>query len=211
MTMIAPLQNEPISDGDRSHDPRPATMIVPVLIVGFIVAGLVYLPWQAMIILGGSAVGAFIAWAATTRTRPIQNRNVISLYFVAVALQTAHMGEEYLEEFGPEFSELFGSETLWTETKFLMPFVFIGVPLWILAGVAMSYDIPVARDLGNYFAWFYAIGAGLVNAIAHVIVFPLKAGGYFPGLWTALTFHFVMSIVLIRALLRDSRPNRRSA
>ena len=56
---------------------------------------------------------------------------------------------------------------------------------------------------GNYFAWYYALGAGLINAIAH-FTFPILAGGYFPGLYTA-PIHLVRSIILIWELLRENR------
>ena len=54
--------------------------------------------------------------------------------------------------------------------------------------------------------WFYALGAGLTNAIAHFI-FPIVVGGYFPGLYTA-PLHLIMSIVLIRALLIENQRVR---
>ena len=39
------------------------------------------------------------------------------------------------------------------------------------------YQIRIA----NYMLWFYALGAGLLNAIS----FPIIKGGYFPGVYTA--------------------------
>ena len=97
--------------------------------------------------------------------------------------------------FAPRFSEeLVNDPGTWTQTEFLATFVFAFVPLWILAALAMSYKIPIVNAIGNYFAWFYALGAGLTNAIAH-FVFPIITGGYFPGLYTA-PFHLIMSIDL---------------
>ena len=109
--------------------------------------------------------------------------------------------------FGPRFSDQFAGEPgTWTEAEFLVTFVFAGLALWIFAAVAMSSKIPIVNALGNYFAWFYALGAGLLNAIAH-FVFPVVVGGYFPGLYTA-PLHLIMSLILIRALLIENRRVR---
>ena len=71
------------------------------------------------------------------------------------------------------------------------------------ASLAMSIKIPIVSALGNYFAWYYALGAGLINAIAH-FAFPILSGGYFPGLYTA-PIHLIMSLIFIWALLRENR------
>ncbi len=122
---------------------------------------------------------------------------------MAILIQTVHLGEEYIGRFGPRITELFHSDIYWSEPKFLIPFVFVGVPLWISAALAMSVKIPVISALGNYFAWYYALGAGLINAIAHFI-FPILSRGYFPGLYTA-PLHLIMSLILIRALLIENK------
>ncbi len=150
-------------------------IIVPVAIVGLTVAGLIHLPVQGVVILAGAAVVAYVAWLLTTYKNPVESRKVIHLYLLAVLIQTVHLGEEYLGRFGPRITELFQSDIYWSEPKFLVPFVFVGVPLWISAALAMSSKIPIISALGNYFAWYYALGAGLINAIAHFI-FP----GYTP-------------------------------
>jgi hypothetical protein len=51
--------------------------------------------------------------------------------------------------------------------------------------------------------WFYALGAGLLNAVAH-FVFPVLEGGYFPGLYTALG-HLILSALLLHLLVQESR------
>ena len=181
-------------------------VILPVTIISLIFVGLIQLPIQGVVILGGAAIAAYIAWLLTTYKNPVQSRRVIHIYLLAVALQTIHLGEEYLGGFGPRITDLFNSDIFWSQSKFLVPFVFVGVPLWILAALAMSYKIPIVNALGNYMAWFYALGAGLINAIAHFI-FPILSGGYFPGLYTA-PLHLIMSLILIRALLVENKVVR---
>ncbi len=184
-----------------------SAMVISLLITGMIVGFLSYLPYQGVIILGGAGIVAFIGWGLTTYQNPVESSNVINLYLLAVAIQTIHMGEEYLGRFGPRFSDQFAGEPgTWTEAEFLVTFVFAGLALWIFAAVAMSSKIPIVNALGNYFAWFYALGAGLLNAIAH-FVFPVVVGGYFPGLYTA-PLHLIMSLILIRALLIENRRVR---
>ena len=55
--------------------------------------------------------------------------------------------------------------------------------------------------------WFYALGAGLINAVSH-FVFPILKGGYFPGLYTA-GGHLILSALLIVFLLQESRRLKR--
>ena len=178
-------------------------VLIPIIIVPLILLGLVHLPLQGVVILGGAAIVAYIAWILTTYKNPVESPRVVHLYLLAITLQTIHLGEEYLGEFGPRITDLFSSDIYWSQPKFLVPFVFVGVPLWVSAALAMSYKIPIISALGNYLAWYYALGAGLINAIAHFI-FPILAGGYFPGLYTA-PLHLVMSLILIRALLVENR------
>jgi len=74
--------------------------------------------------------------------------------------------------------------------------------LWCLAAAGALYQIRVA----NFMLWFYALGAGLLNAIAH-FVFPVIKGGYFPGLYTAAG-HLILSVLLITFLIQESRRLR---
>ncbi len=183
-------------------------ILVLILIAGTIAGWLIYIPVQGVIILGVAGVLAFIGWRLTTYNNPVESRNVINLYLLAVAIQTIHLGEEVLGGFAPRFSEEFANDPgTWTETEFLATFVFAFVPLWILAALAMSYKVPIVNAIGNYFAWFYALGAGLTNAIAH-FVFPIISGGYFPGLYTA-PLHLIMSVILIWALIKENNRVRK--
>ena len=76
--------------------------------------------------------------------------------------------------FPHEIVDLFDSPRDWSEQSFLLTFVFGFGAVWLLAGAGALYQVRVA----NYFLWFYALGAGLINAISH-FVFPILEGGYF--------------------------------
>ena len=183
-------------------------LALPVLIAVAVAVGASIIPRQGLFILGVAAAAAYLGWLLTSYRNPVESKRVVHLYFAAVAIQVVHLGEEYLFGFAPRFSVLFDTDIVWSERSFLGVFVFGFVPLWILSGLAMISRVPALRDLGTYFAWFYALGAGLINAIAH-LVFPLLAGGYFPGLYTA-PLHLIMSLILLHALLKETARVRAS-
>ncbi len=178
-------------------------LILPFIIIVAIMLGSSIIPTQGLFILGLAAVVAYVGWLLTSFRNPIESQQVVYVYLLAVSVQVIHLGEEYLFGFAPRFSSLFNTNIIWSERSFLSVFVFGFVPLWILAALAMLSRIPILRDFGNYFAWFYALGAGLINAIAH-FVFPILAGGYYPGLYTA-PLHLIMSIFVIYVLLKETK------
>jgi hypothetical protein len=173
-------------------------IFVGAAVTAFIVIGSVYLPFQAMVILGGAALVSLVGWLLTSYHYPVQSKRVIALYLLAVSVQIIHLSEEYAFGFPIEFSALFGGKD-WSLHSFLMTFVFGFGFVWVASAAGMLYQVRIA----NYFVWFYALGAGLINAIAHFI-FPILAGGYFPGLYTA-PVHLVLSIVLIWALVLETK------
>ncbi len=177
------------------------SVFVGMAIITLIALGMGYLPSQAMFILGGAAIISYIAWLGTSHRYPVESKGVVALYLGSVSLQIIHLSEEYAFGFPLQFSLLFDAKD-WSIHSFLMTFVFAGAALWVAAAAGLLYRIRIA----NYFVWFYALGAGLINAIAH-FVFPILAGGYFPGLYTA-PLHLVMSIVLIVALVRETKMLR---
>jgi hypothetical protein len=188
----------------RRTEPYSALAVGALIIVG-LMAGALSLPIQAVVILGTAAVVAYVAWLWTTYRHPVRSRRVIATYLAAVAFQILHLAEEHFFGFPHQFTELFNSPTEWTESSFLLVFVFGAGALWVLAGAGALYQVRVA----NYFIWFYALGAGLINAIAHFI-FPLLAGGYFPGLYTA-GGHLVFSGLLLYFLVVESRQAGRGS
>lgn len=151
-----------------------------------------------MFILGLAGVLGFLAWLFTTYRYPVQSRRVLATYLLAVAFQMIHLSEDYTGNFPHEFVELFDSPREWSERNFLLTFVFFFGVVWGTAAAGALYRFKIA----NYFIWFYALGAGLVNAISH-FVFPILKGGYFPGLYTA-TGHLLLSL-LIYFLIKEAQ------
>jgi hypothetical protein len=189
----------------RTPPPRPervTALVVAAMAIGFSTWALLTMPIQVGAILTVASAAAWIAWIRTTYAYPVRTRKVIAVYLCAVAFQLIHMSEEYTGHFPHEIVDLFNSPREWSEKSFLLTFVFGFGALWILAAAGALYQIRIA----NFMLWFYALGAGLINAISH-FVFPILKGGYFPGVYTAAG-HLVMSALLIYLLIKESKRLR---
>ena len=197
----------PVELGAGRPEPveRVSAVVVAVLVTGFCTWVLLTLPLQAAFILVAASWVAFAAWLKTTYTYPVRSRKVLATFLCAVAFQFVHMSEEYVGGFPHEITDLFDSPRPWSERAFLLTFVFGFGALWCLAAAGVLYQIRIA----NYMLWFYALGAGVLNAVSH-FVFPILKGGYFPGLYTAAG-HLVMSALLIRFLLQETASLRTAA
>jgi hypothetical protein len=154
-------------------------LLVILLLVTFFVVGLQKIGLAVVAIVSGAGLLAFVAWMLTTYRTPASPQ-ILPIYLLTVASLHLHIMEEYSMGFAPRMSRLFGIP-MFTERSFLISFAFVGIVLWILAGVGLIYRNPLA----NYAAWFmFSIP---VMEISHYI-FPLLEGGpyhYFPGMWTA--------------------------
>jgi len=197
-TMVTSPQTRPATE-------RVSAIVVAVFIIGFAVWVWLTLPYQAAFILTLASVLAYAGWITTTYAYPVKSRKVIATYLCAVAFQLVHMAEEYTGKFPHELVNLFSSPRDWSEKSFLLTFVFGFGALWCLAAAGAMYQIRIA----NYMLWFYALGAGLLNAISH-FVFPIIKGGYFPGLYTA-GGHLIMSGLLIYFLLLEAKQLKAAA
>jgi hypothetical protein len=155
-----------------------------------------------VIIIGGSAIIAYVIWLLTTYRQPADASKVLPLYLVAVCAQLVHETEEYLAGFPSQFSTLFHIP-VFTEQFFVITFLLVFSIIWVGAAVGLIYKNPVA----NFLAWFFVIGPGLVNGIAH-FVFPFLAHRlYFPGILTVL-LPTTASILVIWQLLRPFMLNK---
>ncbi|BCJ74871.1 hypothetical protein CS0771_44150 [Catellatospora sp. IY07-71] len=180
--------------------PEPySAIIMAVLAAAFSTWALLTVPVQGAAVLAAASVLAWSGWITFSYARPVRSRRVIAVYLLAVGFQLIHMAEEYTGGFPHEIVELFDSPRDWPENEFLLVFVFGFGALYFFAGAGALYQIRVA----NFFLWWYALGAGLLNGIAH-FVFPIIKGGYFPGLYTA-GGHLIMSALLIYFLVRENR------
>lgn len=197
--MTTTAQQNSASPTKTQKPEKVSAFVVGALVIGFSAWVLSTLPIQPAAILTVAAVVAFVGWISTTYAHPVKSRKVIATYLAAVSFQLLHMAEEYTGGFPHEIVELFNSPRDWSERSFLLTFVFGFGALWCLAAAGALYQIRVA----NFMLWFYALGAGLINAISH-FVFPIIKGGYFPGLHTAAG-HLILSVMLIVFLIQEAR------
>jgi hypothetical protein len=150
--------------------PKPeklSAIVMALLVIGFSTWVLMTLPIQpaAILVVAGTLAG--VGWVTTGYAYPVRSRKVIATDLCAVAFQFIHMAEEYTGGFPHEIVQLFHSPRAWSERSFLLTFVFGFGALWVLAAAGALYQLRVA----NFMLWFYALGAGLLNAISH-FVFP---------------------------------------
>jgi hypothetical protein len=204
VTISARIRNHSRTGGSAKGQRAKQTAVALAFIIAAGISwGLLTLPWQAMIILGVASIVAYVGWLRTGYQYPVRSKRVVAAYLVAVAFQFIHMSEEYTGHFPHEFVLLFHTNHDWTEKSFLLTFVFGFGALWMLAGAGALYRIRIA----NYFLWFYALGAGLINAISHFVFPIIKGWHYFPGLYTAAG-HLFFSVVVLRFLILDARAQR---
>ena len=114
------------------------------------------------------------------RTRPLHPARLRRAAVGALVLQLAHGSEEYVTGFAQRFPVVLGL-TPWSN-RFFLAFNVTWLLLWALAIVTLYRGR--APLTARAVLWFLAL-AGLLNAIAHPLL-ALRAGGYFPGLVTAL-------------------------
>ena len=174
------------------------------IIVALVITFLVALAFTGIgagfaLIVGGSAIIAFIVWLLTTYRNPVDGQKILPLYILAVGMQFIHLTEEFTAGFPREFSALTGSHL--SSDAFVLIAVLGGGILYMVAGIGLLYRHPVA----NYLLWFFLIGpAGLVNTLAH-FTFPFLNGTpYFPGLITVL-LPTIARTTLAWRVLQDSR------
>jgi Protein of unknown function with HXXEE motif len=184
---------------------RPAGL-GPAILVGLVVAASIPLMLQRLggtvtFIIGGSAVLAYGAWLGTTFRQPADPGQVVPPFLLLIAAELVHMGEEYLTDFPGEIRELFGAPVSFDLETFTVGLL-IGVNvLALLAAAGLRRGNPAA----NYMVWFYVLGPGLANAVAH-IYFPIAADRtYFPGLVT-VALPTVFGLVVLARLLRPATP-----
>jgi hypothetical protein len=189
--------------------------VVPValalIIAGVIVLGARRLGVATMVIIGGSAVIAYFVWLATAWRRPVDPSRVLSPYLVLIAMELIHMGEEQVSDFPSSLRQIFDippTFDLLTHALVLMG----GVnALAILAAVGLRSRHRVAQQFSGYMVWFYVVGPGVVNAVAHV-TFPFLVGRlYFSGLVTVILPTVAGVVTLVRLIQGDIAARQNEA
>jgi hypothetical protein len=192
----------------------PARFIAPIAL-GVIVAVLTIvgshrLGVATMVIIGGSATVAYFVWLATAWRRPIGPATVTSPYLVLIAMELIHMAEEQLTNFPDSLRDVFQIPQTFNLLVHAMLLMGGVNALAILAAVGLRSPRPIVRQFASYMVWFYVIGPGMVNFVAH-ITFPFLVGSwYFSGLATVILPAVAGIVTLVRLIESDLAARRSS-
>ena len=116
-------------------------------------------------------------------------RKILPLYLGALSIQMLHFGEEYLTGFVVELPRLLGQEP-YPEDYWLV-FNMAAYSFFIIGAIVLYKKI---REFAVLPLFFILVGV-ILNPIAHLGLTIYK-GAYFPGLYTAILYFFLMPFVV---------------
>jgi hypothetical protein len=164
-----------------------ALLVAAALLAQTIVMG------PAVAALDVALLVSYALWAA--RPVPAPPRRVLLALGAAVLVQLAHLAEEYHAGFQRAFPALLGYA--WSDARFL------GFnAAWLAVFAASALLVARGRRLGYLGATFLAVGGGIGNGLGHLALVA-RAGGYFPGAYTA-PLALGAGALLLAQLLRKS-------
>ena len=143
-----------------------------------VVAGVLFQAlWRgrAAALLSVALVIAYVAWGHGAWS--FASRSLQPTYGVALAIFLLHACEEFLTGFQRRLPALVGDH--WTDRQFLV-FNAAWFATFVVAGWALRQRHPLAVLI----VLFFALGGGVGNGIAHLLLV-VSQRGYFPGAWTA--------------------------
>jgi hypothetical protein len=144
---------------------------------------------RAATLLSVAFVIAYAVWIAGAWN--LAGRSLESTYVAALVIFLLHASEEFLTGFQRRLPALVGDR--WTDSRFL---VFNAV--WFVTFVLAGWGLRRRRPLAALIVLFFALGGGVGNGIAHLVLVATQ-GGYFPGAWTA-PLCLIVGAVLLRQL-----------
>ena len=176
---------------------KTLNLIVPALIavVCIVIFFLVH-PAQRLSFVPVMAV-SFVCYLLTSYREMPGVEQVLPVYLVALAIQFLHFTEEYIYGFQFRVTEITTGMPPFNPKVFLA-FNMIAYCLFLLAGLGMYKGLKFPMII----VWFFAICV-LANAIWHLL-FTIKVGGYFPGLFTSFPGWVLGPILLKRLWQRTS-------
>lgn len=127
---------------------------------------------------------------------PALRRRCLGVLGFAIAGQLAHFAEELATSFATRFPGMLGLAP-WSRGLFVT-FNLVWIGIWILSAFALHRGVVAALAP----TWFLAL-ALVANGIAHPLL-ALRAGGYFPGLFTS-PLVLVLGVLLWQRLVALQR------
>ncbi len=127
-----------------------------------------------------AVVASFFFYLYTVRKKPPQPEKFLPLYLIALAVQFLHFLEEYLMGCNVRVAELPGQSEMPMDTWII--FNMSAYAAFVLGAIALLKK----RKEFMIIPIFFVITGVVLNAIGHALI-SFYLGGYFPGLYTALT------------------------
>jgi hypothetical protein len=144
---------------------------------------------RAAVLLSITLVIAYAVWIGAAWN--LAGRSLQATHGVALVIFLVHACEEFLTGFQRRFPALVGDH--WTDTQFL---VFNAA--WLTTFVVAGWGLRRRRPLAVLIVLFFALGGGVGNGVAHLLLV-VAQDGYFPGAWTA-PLCLIVGTVLLRQL-----------
>ena len=169
-------------------------------LTGLAVAGAAALMFATM----GRAVLALVIalWISyaiwVTRTDWSPSSRIVRALLLALLIQCVHLGEELRSGFFRAFPPVMGGEP-WSARQFVIFNV-----VWLAIFLVATFGVTKGWRPAYVATLFLAIGGGIGNGLGHIAL-AIRAGGYFPGLYTA-PFALVIGIALLICHRPVGRP-----
>lgn len=126
-------------------------------------------------------------------------KSTVRIAAIAIVLQLGHFVEEAVTGFPHRFPQILGLAQ-WP-MRFFVWFNLIWCAIWILA----CWGLYARRQVALFPLWFLGL-ASVVNGVAHPVL-ALRAGGYFPGLFTSplIGIAGVLVLTMLASVTRKTR------
>jgi len=189
---------------DNSQSRFIAPVAVALVVATLIYSGTLVLGNATMAVIGGSAVIAYFVWLATAWRRPIDPAMVTVPYLALIAMELVHMGEEQLTDFPGSLARIFQIPHSFNLVMHAVLLMGVVNAVALLAALGIRSSRAVVRQVAGYIMWFYVIGPGLVNFVAHVTLPFVAHTLYFSGLITVILPTVAGIITLVKLLQSDA-------
>jgi len=142
---------------------------------------------------------SYIFYLNTYNKKSPEPERILPLYLLALGIQFIHFTEEYLTDFTSEIPKLFDQEPY--PMDYWIVFNMIAYFVFILGGIIL---FKRKKEFMIIPLFFILVGV-VFNSIAHILL-SIYAGGYFPGLYTAIIYA-VLGPVLMKKIFDETRTN----
>lgn len=187
---------------------RMAPVLVALIVTVLTIIGANRLGAATMVVITGAAILAYGAWLLTSRQRPIERSRILTPFLLLVAMELIHMAEEQVTDFPADLGTIFDIPKTFDLVAHATALMGAVNALALLALIGLRARHIIVQQLSSYMIWFYVLGPGMVNAVAH-LTFPFIAGTpYFSGLLT-VALPTVAGVWTLRELVRNDIKARR--